>query len=331
MKLLSQITMAIVLLPLLVQGQQNLVPNGDFEELLSCPDNMGQWYYTTNWNSANNASPDYFHVCGPPQILLPADTFPFLGVPDNLFGHQLPHSGDAYMGLYAMQLPDIDLRDYIQAQLTDSIIYGVRYKVSFHASLTGEYSRYAISTLGAHLSTEPLSSNSFSVFDVEPQILNDPLYPLTDTIDWILITDTFVSRTGGERFITIGNFHRDVDSDTLFFNPVPPSGNRCAYYYIDDVSVIALDSIPNGVEEYGGLRFTVFPNPATDMVRIETRHDLGSVRLSDMLGREVYGRAAQGRSHTLDLRHLPTGIYLLQVTDLQGHTSSQRVVKAAEP
>ncbi|MCF8256318.1 MAG: T9SS type A sorting domain-containing protein [Flavobacteriales bacterium] len=104
-----------------------------------------------------------------------------------------------------------------------------------------------------------------------------------------------------------------------------------SYYYLDDVSVIALDSIQDGAEEYGDLRFSVFPNPATDMIRIEAQQHLGSVRLSDMLGREVYGRDAQGRSHTLDLRHLPTGIYLLQVTDLQGRTSFQRVVKAAEP
>ncbi|MCF8257710.1 MAG: T9SS type A sorting domain-containing protein [Flavobacteriales bacterium] len=146
----------------------------------------------------------------------------------------------------------------------------------------------------------------------------------------MLICDTLISRTGGERFISIGNFNNDDETDTLLV-PTGLNSRWQSYYYIDDVSVIALDSIPNGVREYGELRFSVFPNPATDMVRIEAQQHLGSVRLSDMLGREVYGRAAQGRSHTLDLRHLPTGIYLLQVTDLQGHTSPQRVVKAAEP
>jgi hypothetical protein len=314
----------LVLLPLLVQGQQNLVPNGNFEQYNYCPDDAGQWYSTVHWSNANGSSPDYYHSCAPP-LVFPPDTFPHVGIPINIFGCQTPYSGDAYMGLYAMQLPDVNGREYLQVELSDSLIYSIRYIVSFHTSLA-EGSRYALSTLGAHLSKEPLISSSFSVFDVEPQILNNPLYPIMDTIEWTLITDTFLSRFGGERYLTIGNFHIDAQSDTLFFNSNPPLGNRIAYYYIDDVSVVAIDSIPSGVNETEAFTLSVYPNPANEVLHISSKQRLASVRLLDISGRAVLTERIRTGRNTLNLTGIPPGLYLLEAQDTEGRVAVQKVV-----
>jgi OOP family OmpA-OmpF porin len=312
------------MLPVLSYGQHNLVPNGDFEQYNHCPEDAGQWYSAIHWSNANGSSPDYYHSCAPP-LIFPPDTFPHVGTPINIFGYQTPYSGNAYMGLYAMQLPDVSGREYIQVELTDSLIYSIRYMVSFYASLA-EGSRYALSTLGAHLSKEPLISNSFSVFDVEPQILNDPLYPIVDTIEWTLITDTFLSRFGGERYLTIGNFHIDAQSDTLFFNSNPPMGNRFAYYYIDDVSVIALDSIPDNIEGQEQLSFSVWPNPASDVLHIQSRMPFARLRLLDISGRAVLSENMVTDRHTLQLAGIPPGLYLLEATDTEGRSAVRKVV-----
>ena len=109
--------MAIVLLPLIVLGQQNLVPNGDFETYSQCPDNIGLVHLAVPWtNTGGGTTPDYFHVCGPP-IIAPPDTFPNAGVPENVFGFQSAHSGEAYAGIYAFSRPTEELREYLQIGL----------------------------------------------------------------------------------------------------------------------------------------------------------------------------------------------------------------------
>jgi len=324
----------MIFLPMLCMAQGNLVPNPSFEEYSDCPNNGGEWWYTPYWNNANGSSPDYFNVCSLPDIF-PPDTFPRLGVPLNLFGQQDANSGHAYMGLYGVQMGNSEWREYVQIELTKPLHHRVRYAVSFYVSLS-ESSRYAVSTLGAHLSVNAISSNDLLVLDAVPQILPDPLQPITDTIDWVLITDTMVSTHGGERFITIGNFFSDLESDTFFFNPEPPLGNRFAYYYIDDVSVIALDSVPNGImeqaEENG---FTVYPNPSNGILTIEYSlglTDVGTAQLFDLSGRCVHHSSliADENLTKLGLSHVSSGLYLLRIT-VNGDTKLSEQISIVNP
>ncbi len=55
---------------------------------------------------------------------------------------------------------------------------------------------------------------------------------------------------GGGNYITIGNFNNDATTDTLKVHDSVPTD--AAYYFIDDVSVISIDSIPGGLTAYGG-------------------------------------------------------------------------------
>lgn len=314
----------VILLPVLSYGQQNLVPNGDFEEYANCPDSPNQWFNALNWINPTGGSPDYFHSCAPPLIFFP-DTFPHMGTPANVVGYQIPHSGDAYMGIFCMHTPQAEGREYIQSQLIDSIVASVRYIVSFHVSAADNY-RLAISTLGAYLSKDAISREDYYRLEVEPQILNSPLTPLTDTANWVLITDTFSSRYGGERYLTIGNFHTDAASDSMLYNPSEPYGNRDAYYYIDDVSVVAIDSIPSSIEEPDGLSFSVFPNPATEVLHISSKQRLAHVRLSDLSGKTVLTESIDTGRHTVGLVGIPPGLYLLEAQDTEGRRAMQKVM-----
>jgi OOP family OmpA-OmpF porin len=316
----------LILLPLFSWGQGNLVPNGGFEELVNCPEMAGQWWNTSDWtNASGGGSPDYFNVCNLP-LVFPPDTiyWPHLGIPSNAFGYQDAYSGVAYMGIYCFSALQPDKGEYIQVQLTDSIFPSVRYLVSFYVSLA-DNGRYSINPIGAYFSKEPIvQQNEVDRIDVLPQVVNTIDNPLTDKDEWVLITDTFNSRYGGERYLTIGNFNTSATSDTIYYFSGDTSGVY-AYYYIDDVSVIALDSIPNGVGEVEPLAFKVWPNPAQHHITITAPSALtaASVSIYNISGQRLVSGAYTPQ---IDISNLPNGVYFIELRN-QTSIARQRFVK----
>ena len=72
-----------------------------------------------------------------------------------------------------------------------------------------------------------------------PQIQLNGNPVIIDTLNWIKISGIYTAH-GGEQYITIGNFKDDAHTDTLNINN---NGVKPTAYYIDDVSVISLDSM----------------------------------------------------------------------------------------
>ena len=69
----------------------NLVPNPRFENFMPCPSGLSQPYVAYPWNTASDATPDYFNLCATGDVGV---------VPTNLFGVQMPYSGQGYMGAF---------------------------------------------------------------------------------------------------------------------------------------------------------------------------------------------------------------------------------------
>lgn len=311
---------------------QNLLPNGQFEDYFECP-GVNTNVITgciNDWGTPGVGSPDYYHFCTPNDWVLPTH---------NVFGNQTPLSGNAFVGIYCFTPQEPEGREYIQVKLNEPIYAGVRYKVSFNVSLA-DMSRYAISSLGAHFSHQPLTQSTYWVIDVEPQIQNAAGNIIADTSGWVLVTDTFVSRGGGgEEWLTIGNFNYAAESDTFAFQPPNPDmGNFFhSYYYIDDVSVVALDSVPSSIEEhFGSAQGTVkfWPNPATDVLNISGNGQKTDLRLFDVSGREVLRQSSQSGKEGLgevDISALPTGIYILELTNTEGRRATERIIKIGWP
>ncbi|HZV71358.1 MAG TPA: gliding motility-associated C-terminal domain-containing protein [Saprospiraceae bacterium] len=203
---------------------QNLVPNPDFESFTVCPPNVNQggpleclpWYHPTD------ASSDYFNVCGGPG----AD------VPNNLFGSQGPHSGVAYAGIGTWFVGFL-YREYLTVQLTEPLMPNTAYEISFYVSLADN--NCGTDKMGVYFSAIPPPNTGIVPINVDPQVSSN-LGLLTDKINWTLISGCFPA-VGGEEYITIGNFFSDEDTPldpTCAQNPVQ------SYYYVDDVTVMAL-------------------------------------------------------------------------------------------
>ena len=73
-------------------------------------------------------------------------------------------------------------------------------------------------------------------------------------------------------------------------------------------------------------QFSFFPNPASDMLTVESTETMTALRVVNALGQEVYSLTQPlGTRHEIDIRRWPRGIYLL-TAGTAGGTATERVV-----
>lgn len=307
---------------------QNLVQNGDFEELNNepCGLTMSASDFDNNmlhWVVANTSTPDIFltsidQACWNFQ---PNSTYPG---PIGLKGPQDPHSGDAFVGIFGYTIPDLDQRDYIQVQLSSPMVSGTEYIVEFYVSLA-DNTELTIDNIGAHLSTNPIFVSNDGPLGFDPQVQFDS--HISDIDNWVRIADTITAGDNYE-YITLGNFNNDANTTT----EINPDGAGCigcygAYYFVDDVSITALTTV--GINDAIQIDFSVYPNPFTSTLNIRSEYTLfdAEFNILDASGKIVYFQnAGEGESFQLDLSSLAKGIYFLEINHRKG-SQTQRIVK----
>jgi hypothetical protein len=306
-------TLSVWLLTFGFLKAQNLVPNPSFEDTVHCPSTPNQLNYCQNWVNPTTASPDYFNTCSTMTLNV--------GVPSNGFGNQSAHTGVAYTGIYAYGSFPKNYQEYIQVNLSNSLIVNHKYLVSFYVSLA-DLSKYAVSTLGAYLSTVVISSTTNTTIQDIPQIQNKTHIPISDKTNWILISDTLIAQ-GGEQYITIGNFKADSLSDTL---KVQSSGGiNAAYYYIDDISVIDVATI--GINQYADskMQANIYPNPANDILYIEINEEQGEIKVVDLLGNEIKSEKIN-KSLQVDVSSFINGVYFIEIKTSKGFLTKKVII-----
>lgn len=210
---------------------QNLVPNPSFEDTIQCPAGLNSLTNAINWINPTIASPDHFHSCNTGTA----------GVPSNGFGSQAARTGNSYVGIHTSDfVSSNEYREYIQCELTSPLQIGQKYKVAFFVSLS-EGSGKACDNIGAYLSSAQISSSSNLTLLYSPQITSPINAPTTSKTEWTEITGTFMA-TGGEKYITIGVFTTNANTNWVNVNG---GWSSEPYYYIDDVSVIKVDTNVN--------------------------------------------------------------------------------------
>lgn len=111
------------------------------------------------------------------------------------------------------------------------------------------------------------------------------------------------------------------------------SGRDCAW--IDDVilpyyaiAVIEDDPDDVGVHVYPEIRASVYPNPTTQWVNVESESPVGKVVLFDLNGRVVRTMDGGGDTHCqLNINDVPVGMYMLQVSFGDRQTRNFKIIK----
>jgi hypothetical protein len=226
----------------------NLVPNYDFEDYTACPSGPGQFSLATPWITLTNTS-EYLNSCA-------TDSYYNIPIQHGSFAYnfQESRSGQGFSGIIVYNGPGGDYREYAQNQLTDILQAGQCYYVEFFVNRPhGNYGgKYAINNMGCLITDIAITDNGTSL-NLTPDILKFDNPIITDTVNWTPVAGVFVA-TGNEKYITLGNFATDANTDTLDMLDGTYPG---AVYFIEDVSVLPIDSIPGGMPANAGVDTTV--------------------------------------------------------------------------
>ena len=314
----------ILFLLVLNANSQNLVPNGSFETYTSCPTGPGQTNLATPWYDPTGASSDYFNAC--------ASVSSFVNVPDGTMGFwQYARSGGAYSGFWAMQNFGSEVREYIQVPLTTPMSPGTCYSITFYTNLMNLLKK-GCNNIGAYVSATAVTTSSPNVLNFTPQILLAGNPAIVDTVNWTKISGLYYA-AGGEQYLTIGNFKNDTNTVTQVIDASSPYD--VAYYFIDDVSVVACADTGVSITEHDkNFNFKLYPNPVNDKITVQfeliERADV-SVEIKNVLGQTVTTNSIdtfeKGKNQIeVDLSGLSPGLYLIQLHS-GNKSSSRKIIK----
>jgi hypothetical protein len=315
----KQIYFIILLLTCRICNSQNLVPNGDFETYSSCPSSISQLYLATPWmNPADNigasGTPDYFTQCA---------THPSVTVPYNYLGFQQAHSGVSYAGII-LGLPGFNVREYIEAPLTSTLLANTCYHFEMYANL-GNDMNWTTDNLSIYFSDTAITGiHNISVLPFTPQIINQP-GNILDTLSWTLISGDYTA-SGGENYLIIGNFN---DTSTATYTMVNNnSWANYSYCFIDDVSLIQVPPCNTGINQfYENASVNLIPNPYINELTIEINNtELSEIILYDVSARKLLQQVFTS-SVALNTEQLAKGIYLYEVRNKNGVIKKGKVVK----
>jgi hypothetical protein len=254
----------------------NLVLNPSFEEMDTCPWTPGMETWDgqfggsispppTHWVNPTPASPDYYTSCANPDLGM---SVPY----STLATFQFPRTGNAYVAIgtalwadTAANGSEYGYREYVQGRFSEPLEIGKVYRISFWVNRSS-VCIVAMKGLAAALSEQPIHhpSDLYPWVITNPQLRSDEF--ITDTTDWVEV-HTLWEATQPMEYITIGFF------DTLCTNRIDVASieecdsssiicNWASYYFIDDVSVAAYDTVlVSQPETIGGTRASYYYVP----------------------------------------------------------------------
>jgi Secretion system C-terminal sorting domain len=232
------------------KAQYNLVTNYSFENIPYCPNTSGYIYIAQNWTS-----PGPIYSGG----IASTCNLTYLKVPFDLLGqyYQQPVTGNnfaCFYGYYGVNYPNS--RSYLQNQLKSPLKPNKCYYISCYMNFKQAFN-YGIKNLSMSLTYAANTTTAAGV------VLNLPEHvykfgrpAINDTLPWVKIEGIYTA-SGGERYVTIGNFKDDAHTDTVRTGYNDPNGFDAALYFCDDVFVIPIDSIVGGLHASAGANKTI--------------------------------------------------------------------------
>lgn len=214
----------------------NLVPNGGFEDTnIKKLKSYGQMEeFCMDWFAATAVPADVYGEGAKGEKV---------AIPNNNYGKQDAATGLCYAGFRAYSKDPKLKRNYLEVQLPQTLDRDVMYCVSFDISLA-DMSRYAVNEIGVIVSDRKIEQPNDGDMIRNADIKHKTNKVFQYAEGWEKFCGTFVG-TGVEEYILIGGFggRNNMDIEKVS-RPQGMSGAQVnhAYYYIDNVSVVAIQA-----------------------------------------------------------------------------------------
>ncbi len=316
-----------------------LVPNPGIEPDAGCLIHIAEHgatqglgtYLAPGWPRMQLGSSDAFHSCAPFNYSMdnPATRPSVVNA-----GSVLSRSGKGMGGFAANTVQPVEeYFEYLQAPLSEPLLPGEAYLVSFHVDIREQVP--CVPGLGAALSQGPIPQDNYGLLPVEPDVMAPGFIcgPGWTNICGVVVPNSPVDH------ITIGNYRNRGAGMT-------PGSSTVSYYYVDDVVVsrindpsciTSIGDVPPLDEENSGSRdaLRLYPNPANDRVNIVGGAGLfgerAVIEVFDMRGSRVHGEEVSW-FQALQPLNLPAewkdGLYLVMVrVEGQAPKSARLVVR----
>ncbi|MGB2342606.1 MAG: T9SS type A sorting domain-containing protein [Flavobacteriaceae bacterium] len=116
------------------------------------------------------------------------------------------------------------------------------------------------------------------------------------------------------------------DRIVFFFDPQtePNADPSLDVFEIDDIELGVFSAL--SVKENNLIDFTVYPNPATDLVNINSANSIDSYSIYDLTGRVVKNSNPNSNNFRIDVTSLSKGVYLVKLNS-GDKTSSVKLIK----
>lgn len=224
----------LMLLATTVVAQNNLVPNGSFDNVSGRIKRAGSIQMAEPWYSPTDVQADIFSKNAKGDF----------GAPVNMYGREVPEEGDNYAGFVAWSYRDAAPRSYLTVELDKPLTEGKIYCVKFLVSMS-DISKYAVNNIGAYLSTKKVTLKDLNNNAIKPQVMHSGNKIYDDQYYWQTICQTFKSN-GKEKYLTIGNFAaQDLVKTKKMRRPkgfTTPQINN-SYYFVENVSVLNMAEV----------------------------------------------------------------------------------------
>jgi hypothetical protein len=284
---------------------QNLIPNGSFEQITFCPNSFAPIDSVLFWMNpafsilfgGNGGSPDFFTSCA---------SFQTFSTPYNFLGYQVAHSGSVYAGLVVKGYTS-EFREYIEVPIYSTngpLAPNQCYHFEMYINL-GNNCMFTTHNLGIYFSDTAVHGiNNYFALPFTPQITNT-LGNNPDSINWTLVSGNYFA-SGGETHLIIGNFDNDsITAITTVTTGAGPSNGT--YIYIDDVSLVPCT--PTSGLPIEKIESKVYPNPFNEELNFYL-NDNGKFEITifDNSERSVYQDLVQNGTK-VRTDHLERGTY----------------------
>jgi hypothetical protein len=103
--------------------------------------------------------------------------------------------------------------------------------------------------------------------------------------------------------------------------------NGTPYFFMDNIQLTPGSTVGIGELTNKPVEAKMFPNPAKDVLNITSPALLKNIRIMNYLGQEVLNIGVSGNSFVTDIAELQSGLYLVEITTIDGTATKKLIIE----